>query len=93
MNGWNTSQKHRFYLDPRPRWDPMASPIAFPAINLAGKLFFPRDNHSFVLESKPMGFIPGCNPAHSWRGALEELCPFSAGPFSVFSQSFSFSAR
>jgi len=65
MNGWNTSQKHRLYPDPRPRWDPMASPITFPAISLAGKLFFPRDNHFFVLESIPMGFIPGCNPAYS----------------------------
>jgi hypothetical protein len=65
MNGWNTSQKDRFYLSPRPRWDPMAPPIGFPATSLDGKLFFPRDNHSFVLVSIPMGFIPGCTPAHS----------------------------
>ena len=65
MNGWNKSQKHRFDPDPRLRRDPMASPIAFPVTSPAEKLFFPRDNHSFVLESIPMGFIPGCNPAYS----------------------------
>jgi hypothetical protein len=65
MNGWNTSQKHRFYLSPRLRRDPMASPITFPATSPAEKLSFPRDSHSFVLISIPMGFFPGGNPAYS----------------------------
>ena len=62
---WNTSQKHRFFPDPRPRWNPMASPIAFPAPSPAEKLIFSRDNHSLFLVSIPMGFIPDGNPAHS----------------------------